>query len=118
MVKDGFTRRYLIGRLVYLEEAGDMRDVIAREKQVKGWTTGKKIALIESMNPEWEDLSVKPGLVTAEILRSFRSLAATSTPQDDGITRPLAATSTPQDDRRKRPLEATRAPQHDRNGDA
>jgi hypothetical protein len=83
MVKDGFTRRHLIDRLVYFEEAADIRDAIAREKQVKGWTRARKIELIESMNPKWEDLSVKLGIVDAEILRSFRSLAATSTPQDD-----------------------------------
>jgi hypothetical protein len=72
MLNDGFTRRYLIDRLVYFEDASDMRDAIAREKQVKGWTRAKKIALIESMNPEWEDLSLKLGLVTVEVLRSFR----------------------------------------------
>jgi hypothetical protein len=51
------------------------------------------------MNPQWDDLSVTLGIVTAEILRSFRSLAATSTPQDDRLARPLATTSTPQDDK-------------------
>ena len=78
MAMDGFTRRYLIDRLVYFEEAKDVRDAIAREKQVKGWTRAKKIALIESMNPEWEDLSVKLGIVTAEILRSLH-------PSDEGL---------------------------------
>jgi putative endonuclease len=85
MLKEGFTLRYLIDRLVFFEDANDIRDAIAREKQVKGWTRDKKVALIESMNPRWEDLSVKLGIVTAEILRSFRSLAATCTPQDDKI---------------------------------
>ena len=85
MHKEGFTRRYLLDRLVYVEEGDDIRDAIAREKQVKGWTRAKKVELIESMNLEWEDLSVKLGIVTAEILRSFRPLAATSTPQNDKI---------------------------------
>ena len=52
----GFTQKYNIDRLVYFEESADVRDAIAREKQIKGWTRAKKIALIESMNPEWQDL--------------------------------------------------------------
>jgi len=72
MANGGFSRRYLIDRLVYFEEARDIRDAIAREKQVKGWTRARKIALIESMNPSWEDLGVKLGIVNAEILRALR----------------------------------------------
>lgn len=53
----GFTSRYRIDRLVYFEETPDIRDAIAREKQIKGWVRIKKLALIESVNPEWEDLS-------------------------------------------------------------
>lgn len=53
----GFTARYNIARLVYYEAAPDPRAAIAREKQIKGWRRAKKIALIESMNPEWADLS-------------------------------------------------------------
>lgn len=53
----GFTEKYNISRLVYFEETSDVRDAIAREKQIKGWTRAKKIALIESINPEWKDLS-------------------------------------------------------------
>ncbi len=53
----GFTSTYNINRLVYCEDFGDIRDVIAREKQIKGWLRGKKIALIESVNPKWRDLS-------------------------------------------------------------
>jgi putative endonuclease len=54
---DGFTRRYLIDRLVYYEIAPDAASAIQREKQIKGWVRRKKIALIESVNPEWRDLS-------------------------------------------------------------
>jgi putative endonuclease len=43
--------------LVYCEQFTDIRDAIAREKQIKGWLRAKKIALIESLNPKWEDLS-------------------------------------------------------------
>ena len=53
----GFTSKYNITRLVYYEEYSDIRDTIAREKQIKGWLREKKIALIESENPEWKDLS-------------------------------------------------------------
>ena len=53
----GFTAKYNITRLVYFEETGDIQEAIAREKQIKGWLRTKKIALIESVNPAWEDLS-------------------------------------------------------------
>jgi putative endonuclease len=42
---------------MYYEHFGDVRDAIAREKQLKGWRRAKKIALIEKENPRWEDLS-------------------------------------------------------------
>ena len=54
---EGFTAKYNVNRLVYYEIFGDARDAIAREKQIKGWLRKKKIALIESMNPKWQDLS-------------------------------------------------------------
>jgi putative endonuclease len=54
----GFTSRYNVTRLVYFECTNDVRSAIAREKQIKGWTRAKKVALIESMNDEWRDLSV------------------------------------------------------------
>src|SRR5438477_12742107 len=53
----GFTRRYRIIRLVYFEEHGDIRDAIAREKQIKGWVRSRKIKLIEERNPTREDLA-------------------------------------------------------------
>ena len=54
---DGFTKRYNITRLVYFEATNDVRAAIAREKQTKGWRRSKKIALIESINAQWKDLS-------------------------------------------------------------
>jgi len=51
----GFTARYNICRLVYFEETNDINEAIAREKQIKGWLRKKKIALVESVNPTWED---------------------------------------------------------------
>ncbi|MFY9689195.1 MAG: GIY-YIG nuclease family protein [Candidatus Acidiferrales bacterium] len=54
---DGFSARYNVNRLVYYERFGDIRNAIAREKQIKGWLRAKKIALIESVNPSWKDLA-------------------------------------------------------------
>jgi putative endonuclease len=54
----GFTQKYNITKLVYFEETSDVNAAISREKQIKGWLREKKITLIESMNPEWKDLSV------------------------------------------------------------
>jgi len=54
---EGFTKRYNITRLVYYEETPDANSAIFREKQIKGWLRKKKIALIESVNPGWKDLS-------------------------------------------------------------
>ena len=56
-VGSGFTARYHFDRLVYFEQTTDVRDAIAREKQLKGWTRKRKIELIKSMNPTWCDLS-------------------------------------------------------------
>ncbi len=54
---DGFTKMYKIDRLVHFEETSDALAAIEREKQIKGLLRIKKIALIESSNPTWEDLS-------------------------------------------------------------
>ena len=54
---DGFTKKYHVHKLVYIEESNSIEDAIAREKQLKGWTRKKKNNLIESINPNWTDLS-------------------------------------------------------------
>jgi putative endonuclease len=54
---EGFTKKYNLTMLVYYEATDDIRSAISREKQIKGWVRSKKIALIESMNPQWRDLS-------------------------------------------------------------
>jgi len=54
----GFTKKYNISKLVYLEESSSIKDVITREKQLKGWRRSRKIELIESINPGWRDLSL------------------------------------------------------------
>ena len=56
-VNAGFTSRYRITRLVYFEEFADIRDAIAREKEIKGWKRSRKTSLIERRNPTWEDLA-------------------------------------------------------------
>jgi putative endonuclease len=63
---EGFTKKYNVSRLVYYERHPDIRGAIAREKQIKGWTRIKKIALIESSNPTWRDLAehIGPSKVT------------------------------------------------------
>ena len=51
------TARYNITRLVYIESHETAPDAVDREKQIKRWRREKKIALIETANPEWLDLS-------------------------------------------------------------
>lgn len=53
----GFTRKYRVNRLVYFEEFADIRDAIAREKEIKGWRRSRKVSLISGRNPTWEDLA-------------------------------------------------------------
>jgi len=77
----GFTAKYNIDRLVYYEATQDVNVAISREKQIKGWLRAKKIALIESMNPKWADLSLdwlsesESGAAEREILRLRRTSA-------------------------------------------
>ena len=56
-VVPGFTKKYNLDKLVYYDSTGDVYAAMEREKQIKAWRREKKIALIESMNPEWKDLS-------------------------------------------------------------
>ena len=51
------TAKYKIDRLIYVEHFETAPDAIAREKQLKGWTRAKKIALINRSNPDWRDLT-------------------------------------------------------------
>ena len=52
-----FTAKYRINRLVYFEEFASVNEAIAREKEIKELLRAKKIALIESVNPSWDDLA-------------------------------------------------------------
>ncbi len=53
----GFTQKYKAKKLLYYEEFYDVYQAITREKEIKKWRRGKKIALFESSNPGWTDLS-------------------------------------------------------------
>ncbi len=55
---EGFTARYGLTQLVWYAATNDVLEAIGYEKRLKGWTRAKKVALIEEMNPEWEDLSL------------------------------------------------------------
>ena len=56
---EGFTKKYNVTKLVYFEEYSYVWDAITREKQIKRWSRKKKEWLIETKNPNWEDLHQK-----------------------------------------------------------
>ena len=56
-VVEGFTKKYNIDKLVYFEQTNDINSAIEREKEIKGWRREKKDQLVNSMNPQWKDLS-------------------------------------------------------------
>ena len=53
---NSFTAKYNINKLVYYEEASDVREAIGREKQLKAGSRKKKVELVMKNNPLWEDL--------------------------------------------------------------
>ena len=61
-----YTARYNIDRLVYYEVFQYVNIAIAREKELKDWNRAKKIELIESINPTWQDLSLRWDAVPSE----------------------------------------------------
>jgi len=54
---EGFTQKYNVNKLVYYEETSDIKIAILREKEIKKWRREKKDNLINTLNPEWNDLS-------------------------------------------------------------
>jgi len=56
---EGFTQKYRIDKLLWYEAYDDIRDAIAREKQLKGWRRSKKAALIARKNPGYADISIE-----------------------------------------------------------
>ena len=59
---DDHAYRHEAIRLVFVEQTGDVREAIRREKQLKAWRRMRKIELIESVNPRWLDLASAPSL--------------------------------------------------------
>lgn len=55
--EDSFAKKYGLTKLVHIEDFQEIESAIAREKQLKGWRREKKVALIESTNPQWLNLS-------------------------------------------------------------
>ena len=53
----GFTKKYNLNKLIYLEETCDVNAAIAREKEIKKWRREKKDKLVNQLNPSWQDLS-------------------------------------------------------------
>ncbi len=53
----GHTQKYNLNKLVYYENYSDVNEAIARERQLKNWRREKKNFLVETLNPEWRDLS-------------------------------------------------------------
>ena len=53
---NGFTKTYNVHKLVYYEHTTDVHAAISREKEIKHWRREKKNRLVETMNPNWEDL--------------------------------------------------------------
>ncbi len=52
----GFTADYNVNKLVFYETTPDVKSAITREKQIKGGSRANKIALVETMNPDWKDI--------------------------------------------------------------
>jgi putative endonuclease len=84
---DGFTKKYNINRLVYYEIFEHIGNAIAREKQVKAWSRAKRLALIKSMNPTWQDLAESWGgkakLQIPRFARDDNSLGERQSPKSE-----------------------------------
>jgi len=56
-INEGFTKRYKLNKLVYIESFSDIDSAITREKQIKYWRREKKLFLVNHENPDWHDIS-------------------------------------------------------------
>jgi len=84
----GFTTRYRIFRLVHFERFGDIRDAIAREKEIKGWRREKKIWLVQHHNPTWADLAEQLPHTYQKQIPHHRSPNTGDRVRDDNDTNP------------------------------
>ena len=57
-VYEGFTKKYRVHKLVYVENCHDVKNAIARERQLKHWGRAKKNELVERVNPDWKEIEV------------------------------------------------------------
>jgi putative endonuclease len=58
---EGFTKKYNVSKLVYFESTENIESAIGREKVLKHWNRQWKLSLIDSINPNWNDLSLDFG---------------------------------------------------------
>ena len=72
-LNQGFSAKYNCDKLVYFETGKYVEDVIAREKQIKNWKRAWKNELIETMNPNWDDLSESIG-ITSELVSQIAAM--------------------------------------------
>lgn len=56
-ITEGFTRKYKLKKIVYIEEYSDINQALVREKQLKNWHRNWKINLIKQTNPDFQDIS-------------------------------------------------------------
>jgi len=56
MIPDSYTAKFGIHKLVYYESTSDVKAAIEREKQIKSWNRKRKNKLVESKNPQWQEL--------------------------------------------------------------
>jgi putative endonuclease len=73
---EGFASKYHCDSVVYYESFDDVHKALGREKQLKGWTRAKKIALIESRNPRWQDLAETWGAEMAFAGQAIKKLSS------------------------------------------
>ena len=52
---EGSTKKYRVTRLIYVEQFARPAEIVARERQLNGWTTSRKLALLHGQNPEMAD---------------------------------------------------------------
>ena len=91
---EGFASKYGCNRLVYSESFDEVQEGINREKQFKGWTRAKKIALIQCMNPRWADLAERWGAQTLFAGESIKN--GENSPRRPRLVSELRGPSTPQ----------------------
>jgi putative endonuclease len=79
-----FSQKYKCHRLVHFECFDDVRNAIAREKEIKAWRREKKVRLIEAANPTWEDLAGEWFASVQQTFEKSRSLTAKAVRDDTG----------------------------------